>query len=193
MPCDKPQVLREHLRCTLPVEVAFRGSAELDAATLGSLAALFPPLRGLDLSAAPQFFHQKRCGGLCRALTAAALLLLSMAPPEQDRFPCGGARAVELRDSPPPCSPAPGAQRGGDGRLGGQDLRAPALHFPKGGGGGTTSVVRLLTWWWPSGCCAAACCACQKRKCPCSAHLAACVPAAVLTPAASHPLAAACL
>jgi hypothetical protein len=34
-----PQVLREHLHCELPAEVAYRGSAEMDDLTLASIAA----------------------------------------------------------------------------------------------------------------------------------------------------------
>lgn len=53
------QVLRETLRCTLPVEVAWQGPHEMDDATLAALQDKFGPLRGFDMQAMPYPAHMK--------------------------------------------------------------------------------------------------------------------------------------
>ncbi|GLI65423.1 hypothetical protein VaNZ11_008989 [Volvox africanus] len=46
-------VLRRHFGCTLPVEVAWQGPAEMDNTTWRSLERHFAPIRGFDVRAAP--------------------------------------------------------------------------------------------------------------------------------------------
>eukprot|EP00775_Hariotina_reticulata_P003120 gene3120-3398_t len=47
--CLYAQALRRHLRCTLPVEVAYVGDKEVDNTTRMTLSGAFPPLHWLDL------------------------------------------------------------------------------------------------------------------------------------------------
>lgn len=50
-PCFVSQVLREVWKSTLPVEVVYQGSAEMDAATVTGLQKHFAPLRVYDIQA----------------------------------------------------------------------------------------------------------------------------------------------
>ena len=54
------QVLREQAQCKLPVEVAYRGPADMDDHTLASLEAQFSPLHTLDLNAVPYLAHEMK-------------------------------------------------------------------------------------------------------------------------------------
>ncbi|KAF5825970.1 mannosyltransferase putative-domain-containing protein [Dunaliella salina] len=54
------KVLREHVKCTLPVEVAYRGTEDMQNDTLLQLIALFNPLDGLDLLQLPRLPHEMR-------------------------------------------------------------------------------------------------------------------------------------
>jgi hypothetical protein len=53
------QVLREVLRCSLPVELVWHTPSEMDAQTLAALAARWGPIRGVDLSATPWPAHHR--------------------------------------------------------------------------------------------------------------------------------------
>ncbi|KAF6262935.1 mannosyltransferase putative-domain-containing protein [Scenedesmus sp. NREL 46B-D3] len=53
-------VLRHHLNCSLPVEIAHRGESEVDNVTRASLSAAFPPLHWLDLDKQPYPQHHNR-------------------------------------------------------------------------------------------------------------------------------------
>jgi len=53
------RVLRRRLNCTLPVEVAWHGAAEMDAPTLQALASEFGPLYGFDVSSVPYPGHHR--------------------------------------------------------------------------------------------------------------------------------------
>jgi hypothetical protein len=54
------RVLRHHLRCRLPVEVAWQGPREMDEATLAALDRDYGPVLGLDVSSTPYPEHQRR-------------------------------------------------------------------------------------------------------------------------------------
>ncbi|KIY97022.1 hypothetical protein MNEG_10940 [Monoraphidium neglectum] len=53
------RVLRHHLNCTLPVEVAWHGPDEMDAATLAALDSHFGPVTGFDALAQPLEQHHR--------------------------------------------------------------------------------------------------------------------------------------
>lgn len=48
-PCT--QVLREHFNCTLPIEVMWQNSQEMDSQTWSSIEQQFGPIRGVDIGA----------------------------------------------------------------------------------------------------------------------------------------------
>ena len=53
-PClPSPQVLREHHKSTLPVEVMWQGAGEMDNKTWGSINSTFTPIRGVDITTFP--------------------------------------------------------------------------------------------------------------------------------------------
>jgi hypothetical protein len=54
------QVLREVHNCTLPVELAWHHSQEMDNVTLAALAARFGPLRGYNVREVPWPAHQRQ-------------------------------------------------------------------------------------------------------------------------------------
>jgi hypothetical protein len=55
-----PQVLRHHLNCSLPVEIAYRGDSEVDSVTRASLSAAFQPLHWLDMDKQPYPQHHNK-------------------------------------------------------------------------------------------------------------------------------------
>jgi hypothetical protein len=55
------QMLRQVLHCTLPVEVAWQGAAEMDNITLAALQQQFAPLSGFDVTAMPYPQHMRMC------------------------------------------------------------------------------------------------------------------------------------
>jgi hypothetical protein len=59
--CANLQVLRQVLNCSLPVEVAWQGKAEMDNATLAALQQQFGPLTGFDVTAMPYPLQMRRC------------------------------------------------------------------------------------------------------------------------------------
>ncbi|WIA36793.1 hypothetical protein OEZ86_008048 [Tetradesmus obliquus] len=54
------KVLRQVLHCSLPVEVAWQGRAEMDNSTLAALQQQFGPLSGFDVTTAPYPKHLRR-------------------------------------------------------------------------------------------------------------------------------------
>ncbi len=54
------QVLREELNCTLPIELVWHGTGEMDNATLVGLKKFFDPLEGYDVSTKPYPKHQRK-------------------------------------------------------------------------------------------------------------------------------------
>ena len=53
-------VLRRELNCTLPVELVWHGSDEMDARTLAAFEREFAPLRGYDIAAEPYPKHHRQ-------------------------------------------------------------------------------------------------------------------------------------
>jgi hypothetical protein len=54
------RVLRHHLRCKLPVEVAWQGPKEMDGAMLAALDSEYGPVLGVDVSTVPYPEHQRK-------------------------------------------------------------------------------------------------------------------------------------
>lgn len=50
-PWQCTQVLREHFNCTLPIEVMWQNSHEMDSQTWSSIEQQFGPIRGVDIGA----------------------------------------------------------------------------------------------------------------------------------------------
>jgi hypothetical protein len=54
------RILRLHLGCTLPVEVAWQGPREMDAASLAALDQQYGPVFGFDVTGVPYPPHHRR-------------------------------------------------------------------------------------------------------------------------------------
>jgi hypothetical protein len=53
-------VLRDELKCTLPVELVWHGPQEMDNGTLAGLRRMFAPLEGYDVTAKPYPKHHRK-------------------------------------------------------------------------------------------------------------------------------------
>jgi hypothetical protein len=82
-----PQVLREHLNCTLPIELVWHTPGEMDPTTLSALQELWGPITGVDLSSKQWPAHHRQLPAPASAPTATAREEQHSRNDEEDTLP----------------------------------------------------------------------------------------------------------